>query len=212
MKQMQVLQRINELQMGLVNYQIDDERLNKLKIEIIQKCSYIKHVETTGPEININSVEDYYKYANLQKTYSHCQEYFDSADFTEYYHQEYDNYNFPYLVTIIKGILNGDKDALTELSDYDCNKEEILKYDLITKENALKKKMDEVLTTPEAFQSAEGKALLEEINQFIEEKRMNEGQVSPIKYKDQVVDCIKKVGPITNIVDIDTVNTLKKFL
>lgn len=101
----------------LEKYQVffDREEIEKLKLEIIDKCSFIIHKEYESDYSPIISKNDIIK--NFRSTNTGKQkEYFEETrDICAY---SYDEYIPPYLVNLIDELLNGNSDAISKIINY----------------------------------------------------------------------------------------------
>ena len=104
---------------GIEKYNVTfkKEQLEIIKYEIIKKCGVLVHREydgTIGPdESNIFRIRNFSKKDLDIKNNQN----------EELYHYSYDEYLYPYLVTLIKRILKGDSKALQEIMQYNNNLE-----------------------------------------------------------------------------------------
>lgn len=101
------------------------EELEKLKIEIINKCSEIEHYEYDGTE-GPNKF-DYLQIRNYHEKFIRIRESRDNLQWPDQklYHYSYDKYNYPTLVTAIDNLLNGNVQALDVI--YNQNSEITIK-------------------------------------------------------------------------------------
>lgn len=207
--QIQVLQDINAIQMGLITYEIDEKKLIELRLEIIKNCSYIKHVKCIGEKIYPFASEDYlFKYVNLNQNFVGQKENFDTADVAEYYDQEYDTYEYPYLVTIIEQILSGKADVIDVLRNYSIEMENE-KFKFLFDEELNKYEKEKNGTDIRELDKL--RSIFDKAGKIIEEKKLNRNQIKPDNYKEQLMSCIKTTS-INSVIDKQTVKVLSKFI
>lgn len=103
---------------NVVKYEVnlDINKLNQIKREIINNCSIIEHksYETTNPIIKFES--PYMKNYKSEKT--------NKKDFKtkkQIYIVSYDLYNYPYLVKLINELLLGNTSVIDEIKNYKEN-------------------------------------------------------------------------------------------
>jgi len=98
--------------------EFDREELEKLKLEIIENCSLVKHHEYDG--IDGPDSFDYLRIRNYREvkigSIEINREFGEMADI---YHFSYDEYEFPQLVTIIDNLLAFDLEAIEKIMNPD---------------------------------------------------------------------------------------------
>ena len=98
----------------IVKYEVElnIEKLNLLKIQIVNECSEIVHksYETVNPSSHFN--QSYIKNYLAQKTEK------KDENNNDIYLISYDLYNVPYLVTLIDSLLNGNTSVINEIQNY----------------------------------------------------------------------------------------------
>lgn len=158
--------------------------MEKLRVEIINKCSEIEHfdyVDTDGPTYH----DDFLRIRNLEIVKVGTREYNDFySEDEDLYHYVYDRYKFPYLVTIIEMLFEGNVNALNMIlnPDYSYEQESFEKriQDLINK-------VDSIPNT-----KAEEKIdVLEKLASLINQSQLNINQVSAQEYYPKVKELIK---------------------
>lgn len=167
---------------------LDEKKLKELKLEIIEKCSYIihKHYNTTKTP----NYFDFEHIRNYKEKFLRWIEYNDfySSD-EEEYEVEYDYYEHDDLVKYIDLLLHGDTssiDLIMNLNDKKYNKEKsILKKQrkIINKlyndnDNDIKSELDELIS------------IQKELEEYKKEQELNKNQISSLDYKDKVIECI----------------------
>lgn len=161
--------------------EFDKEKLKKLKIEIINKCSEITHKEYN------NTIEpnyfDYLKIRNYQSKQIGTVEGRDYAPDKTLYHISYDEYIFPYLVTLIDRLLKNDIEALNEIFNPSIEKEKISFTQRI--EN-LSKEIDEINN----FDTNKKITKLQELQKLIETQKLNSSQLPVSLYYTKVQELI----------------------
>lgn len=194
-------------------YEINYERevIENFKVRVINECSEIIHQEidsTVGPDRS-----DYLKIRNYhQGSKVGVREYTDGPD--EYiYHFSYDEYKFPYLVSLIDKFLNGDMYALKSIFNPDFKMESV---SINTRIEMTMSELEEINNLD--FDKKREK--LDELKKLIEISNINKDQ-KPIadyynKFKDLVslnlVDTISidEISKITSFFDI--ANNLQKTM
>ena len=148
------------------------EELEKLKIEIINKCSEIEHYEYDGTE-GPNKF-DYLQIRNYHEKFIRIQ---------KLYHYSYNKYNYPTLVTAIDNLLNGNVQALDVI--YNQNPEITIK----TIDERITETSGE-LTAIDNLNITEKKEKLNNLQRLVELKELNKNQKSVIPYYDKVRELI----------------------
>lgn len=162
-------------------YQIsfDKEKIEKLKKEIINNCSFIKHeeYESDYSPIFTNKIIRNFKYTPTGKE----KEYFEET--REIYRYSYDEYKPPYLVELINQLLNGNSKAIDKILNYDISTKSTIddRIDLANQEfNKI---------APEDIIKKREK--LKELEDLLNEKELNKNQQSIDVYYNQLVGLIK---------------------
>ena len=158
----------------------DKEQLEKLRVEIINNCSEIKHLEytaTDGPTYH----DDILQIRNLEiikvgKT--------DNNDFysqeRDLYHYSYDKYDFPYLVTLINLLLGQHNvHALYTIlnPDYKMEKEP---FDKRIEE------LNNMINSISNCETSKKMELLEKLEQLISQSKLNINQKPVNEYYEKV--------------------------
>lgn len=184
-----------QLEKYLVSY--DKEELEKLRLEIINNCSEITHRDYFG-----NSGPYHYdklKYRNYSEEKVEEKKHNNIEIYTEnIYHYSYDQYEFPYLVTIIDNILRNEINALKELFYPDVKKE----VSFNDKVEIYRKELDET-------SYANPKEKIEKINwfkEFLKNGEKNRDQKSVWEYYSKVKELLT-----FTLVDTMTLDNLYNF-
>ena len=177
-------------------YQINfnKEEIEKLKLEIINNCSFIKHVEYTSdysPKFKDISLKKKFKSKYVGK-----KEYFEEA--REIYSYSYDEYNPPYLVELINRLLNGD---ITSIDN-------ILNYYIISNELSIDDKIkivnqELIGIAPENINAKKEK--LQELENLLETKKLNQHRQSIVPFYKQLISLIN-----FDLVDSLSISEIKK--
>ena len=93
----------------------DEKKITTLKYAIVENCSQIKHVEYKSAIIP--RFEDKILIRNFQATKVGEKEYFEETK--DVFQFSYDEYEPPYLVTLIDKLLDLKPEALSEIFNYD---------------------------------------------------------------------------------------------
>lgn len=177
---------------GLINkylVEYDEEKLKKLRYEIIEKCSYRVHVVdrgTRGPdEFDIYHIRNYSK----KNTGEICG-YTDAPDECVYEFR-YDYLNHPTLVKIIDSILAG-KTSFIDLL-YKPNEDIIYSFynqenSIMLEINNLSKKLENKNDIKKLIQKLT--ELTENLQEYQERKKLNIETEDVLKYYEEVKNCI----------------------
>ena len=94
------------------NVSYDYDSVIDLKNRVIEECSEIKHVNFDNSYYPFREVSNDKEYRNKipKGTYEKNGQY--------YYKYEYDEYNYPYLVSLINRLINNDNTAIKEIFNY----------------------------------------------------------------------------------------------
>ena len=194
----------------IVKYEItlNNEELESLKLEIINKCSYITH-----KHYKITETLNYFDYMHIRNYNEKYLGRFESNDFYEpfksCYEVDYDYYEEPIIVKYIDNLIKGDTNAIEQIKNFkikEKNKEEIL----LKKEQKILKSINNLSTKNISNKISDLKQIQEELLKYKEEKELNKNQVSPELYKDKLLGCInyKEIDKLP----IDVVLNVQKFL
>jgi len=180
----------------------DKEEMEKLRIEIINKCSEIEHLEyesTDGPTYN----DDLLHIRNLEIVKTGVKKYNDfySAD-EDIFHYSYDYYDYPYLVNLINLLSMDNVHALHSIlnPDYSNEKEPI---DLRIKK--VTQKLNRIVSTKNKNKST----LLSELQELIEKAELNENQISVKEYYPKVQELIHL--KLFDTIEISELERIKSF-
>ena len=174
------------------------EELELFKNKIIKDCSVIEHKEFTSDCV-INDM-DKRLIKNFRFSKVSLEDCLDEN--RKLYSYSYDQYNPPYLVTIIDKILNNDVKALDELYKYDASIEMNI--------NRRIRKVNQELYDININDIEEKKHKLKELEELLSVKELNENQLSVSLYYPRVLNMIR-----FNLVDsilLDDLNRFNKFL
>ena len=179
----------------------DKEEIEKLKIEIINNCSEIEHHEyegTHGPKrINLNI-------RNYKEKFIGIQESRDSLQWPDQniYHYSYDEYKFPKLVAIIDELLNGKNESLDKIFNYnpECNKQTI---------NERIRIISNELDAIDNLDIDKKRKKLDELQKFIELKKLNIDQKSTYDYYIRLKDLINL--KLIDTISIEEIKRIKIF-
>ena len=187
-----------QLEKYLVSY--DKEELEKLKLEIIDNCSVITHREYVGKFGPYHF--DELKYRNYSEEKVGERKHNNIETYTEnIYHYSYDQYDFPYLVTIIDNILKNDVNALKELF-YPDTKKEVLFIEIVQMH---RKELDET-------SYANPKEKIDKINEFkefLKNGEKNKEQKSVWEYYHKVKELL--TFTLIDIMALDNLYNFEKF-
>lgn len=182
---------------------LDKAALERIKIEIINNCSRIKHhdYETTKTP----NYFDYLKIRNYKEEEIGIRESRDfySSDET-LYHVIYDEYEYPYLVEIIDKLLNGEVNAIDEILNPNFEKEPICIDEEIA---SLKQEIETIFLDNKNINKKIDK--LNELKLLYEQKKLNENQISVIEYYTKVKEMIS--FKLVDYMEIDLINKVNKF-
>ena len=184
-------------------YQVsfDKDELEKLKKEIIDNCSYIKHEEYESdysPRFTDEIIRNFtYTPTGKEK------EYFEET--RDIYLYSYDEIKPPYLVKLIDQLLNGNSSAIDGILNYDISTKSTIddRIDLINQEfNKI---------APEDI--IKKKEKLKELEDLLKAKELNKNQQSIDIYYNQLIGLIKfdlvdslsisELGRIESFLEID---------
>lgn len=157
----------------------DKEEIEKLKKEIINNCSFIKHEEYESdysPRFTDEIIRNF-TYIPTGKE----KEYFEET--RDIYHYSYDEYKPPYLVELINKLLNGNSKAIDEILNYDISSNSSIDDRI----NIVNQEFTEI--DPENI--AKRKEKLEELEDLLNAKELNKNQQSIDVYYSQLIGLIK---------------------
>lgn len=175
----------------------DKERIEKLKNEIVNKCSFIEHKEYESDSyisIDVNTVKNFM--CNLIGK----KEYFEEV--RDVYFYQYDEYNPPYLVELINRLLKDDSSAIEEILNYDISHELSIddKIALVNKEFI---KIDSKDITKR-------KEKLKEIERLLKVQELNKDQQNIEFYYDQLIGLIN--FDLIDSISISKISRVESFL
>ena len=192
----------------IIKYEIvlDEEKLRQLKLEIIEKCSYIKHINSRETSFTISYRIDFKHVRNYNEKFIRTIEYNDFYSQPEdEYLVDYDYYEYPILVSYIDEILKGNTSIIGKI--------EKLKDKNMDKENIILEEQQKIinkLNNPDNKNKQELINLLnesqEKLLEYYKEKELNKNQVPSSKYKRKVLNLItmKEIGtmPYKTILEV----------
>lgn len=173
----------------------DKEEIEKLKIKIINNCSEIVHHEydgTHGP-----NQFDYLKIRNYKERFIRIQESRDTLQYPDQkiYHYSYDEYKFPVLVSYINELLIKENVLIL---DKIFNENDEIKTE--TYDDKIKKASDE-LDTIDNLDIDKKRVKLDELQELLQLKKLNEKQESIDLYVDE----------LKRLITLDLVDTISKI-
>ena len=177
-------------------YQIDfdKEKIKKLKQEIINNCSLIKHIEYESDYTPIlsNEIVKNFTYTRTGKE----REYFEET--RDIYHYSYDRYEPPYLVELINQLLNDNSKIIDQILNYEISSESTIddSIELAYKEF---KEIDPENVTKKAEK-------LKELEDLLKAKNYNINQQNIDLYYKELIELIK-----FNLIDSLPINELNKI-
>lgn len=163
------------------------DEVKKLNQKIIQNCSFIEHKECDSdysPRFDdINLIK------NLHSTFVGKKEYYEET--RDLYHYSYDEYKPPYLVKLIKKLLNDDVNAIDQILNYD-----------ITPETSIDNKIK--IVNQEFTEIADNDIVkkrlkLDELEKLLKSKDLNKNQQNICDYYEQLI----------NLIDFNLVDSLE---
>ncbi len=177
-------------------YQVDfdKEEIEKLKKEIINNCSFIKHEEYES-DYSPRFTDEIIRNLTYTPTGKE-KEYFEET--RDIYRYSYDEYKPPYLVELINQLLNGNSKAIDKILNYDISIKSTID-DRIDLANQEFNRID-----PENI--AKRKAKLEEIEELLKTKELNKNQQSIDLYYNQLIGLIK-----FNLIDLLPISELDRI-
>lgn len=164
--------------------EIDKEKLESLKIKIINECSVIKHVKVRQREDCLTSDYDFMHIRNYSKRFV---EKIDNNDFygpplISIYEVEYDFYKEPKIVKLIEEVLNGNDEKTLELLEYKDD------YDDEVQES-LEEKLNKLLLNKDSFKNTE--ELIYKTKELLEDYKNTKYQKTVSTYLNDVKSCVK---------------------
>ncbi len=174
------------------------EKIERLKKEIIDRCSYIEHKEFISdypPIFDDNSI-----IKNFHDTLVGKKEYFEET--RDVYSYSYDEYKPPYLIELINRLINGDAEVIDEILTYDISSDESIddKIKLVNQE----------FMDIEAENIDGKKAKLKELGDLLESKDLNRDQQNIEPYYYQLIKLIE--FDLVDSLTIFELNRVESFL
>ena len=157
----------------------DREEIEKLRIEVINKCSRIVHKEFEG-YMFLGKVDNL-RIRNFRRIRIGVHEFIDGPD-EDIYHFSYDEYVFPLLVKLIDKLLDGNVSVIDKIFD-DIISEHIT-YDLQIKEKS--NELDKIDNLD--FDKKQKK--LDELKQLVESAKLNQRQEPVREYYNKLQNLI----------------------
>lgn len=189
---------------------IEKEKLSKIRFQIINNCSHIKHIKNRVTDSCMPKYWDYEHIRNYHERYIGRIEYNDFYSMPEdQYLVEYDYYTHPPLIQLIDNLLNGDTSAIEQiekLKDESLDKEQ----ELLNEQKKIINKLNNMIEKNKQNQIYLLNQNQEKLLEYYKEQELNKNQVSATRYKKQVLDCIefKEV----EIISYKTVLEVMRFL
>ena len=184
-------------------YQVnfDKKEIEKLKNQIINKCSFIQHKEYESycdysPKFLYDITIRNFTYAATGKKHE-CFE-----ETRDIYRYSYDEYKPPYLVSLMDQLLNGNSEAIDGILSYDIS----TKLNIDDRIKFKNKEFNEI--APENINKKKEK--LKELEDLLKEKELNKNQQSIDLYYSQLMELIK-----FNLIDslpISELDRIESFL
>lgn len=162
----------NETSIEKYDVKFERDEIERLRIEVINNCSEIFHREydsTQGP-----NQFDYLKIRNYKQQENGYQEYIDGPD-EPVYHFTYNEYKYPYLISLIDRLLDGEESTLEEIFNYTPTDKRL------SIEDRIKIMSDEIDQIPN-IEVDEKTNKLEELKQLIEHSKLNSNQKPTEQY------------------------------
>lgn len=196
----------------IVKYEIeiDIEKLNKLRFEIINNCSHIEHIKNSVTDRMKPDIFDYEHIRNYSEKYIGVIEYNDFYSMPEdAYEVEYDYYNHPQLVKYIDTLLKGDTNSIEQIKkvkDENLDKEQ----ELLNEQQNIINELNDINNLDKSKQIRLLNKNQEKLLEYYKEQELNKNQVPSSKYKNKVLSCItlKEV----EIIPYKTVLQVMRFL
>ena len=181
-------------------YQIifNKEKVEKLKSEIINNCSFIKHEEYESdysPKFTDEIIRNFKCSLTGKK-----KDYFEET--RDIYLYSYDEYKPPYLVELINQLLKGNTKVI----------DKILKYDTSTTSNLDDKirKLNQEFIRIDPENITKKKAKLDEIEELLKTKELNKNQQSIEFYYNELMKLINIV--LIDSISVNELNKIEEFL
>ena len=182
--------------------QLDTEILERLKWEIIEKCSYITHVQEKVFDCPFDP-EHIRNYHKKQLGYVDENDFFNTSRML--YQVEYDYYEHPTLVQWINEVQGGKTSSIRLIQDFQEGKVNDYWDSFNELEDMIKRVQENNLPVLSAISTK----CNEIIDTYTKNQELNKNQVSAYQYKQKVLDCIhlNKINQIC----IDTVLAVEDF-
>lgn len=164
---------------------IDSKKLQELRKEIIDNCSIIKHYESEkymDDIVKLKRKARNSKHFEIRNYYEQSSGRYgrlnNSRDYKRIISVSYDEYVYPYLVSIIDGLMNGSEKKLYDLIEPNFNLEHpTVNEELKNIENKLKINNDD-------------KELLANYKQLLIQQKLNSKQIPVKEYYYKVIDLL----------------------
>ena len=170
----------------LVKYEvkINQEQLEKIKVEIINNCSEIKHIVERGTKPT-NEIYDTLHIRKFTKKFLYTREYNDfympDEDIYEFDYYKYENTT---LVNLIERLLAGNTNAIINLKNPEENNP------LNDKKQKIEEKTKELLSNIDKVNPKQLEELKQQLESYLEYKELNSDRKSDLGYYPKVLDCI----------------------
>ena len=171
----------NNDQIEKYKIEFDKEKLKRLRIEIINNCSEITHKEYNDT-IEPNYL-DYLKIRNYKRQKLGTVEGKGYSPDKTLYHLSYDEYTYPYLVTLIDKLLEDGTETLTEIFE-EKQEKEILSF--AERIEILSQEIDQINNLDTKRKISE----LEKLQKLLETQKLNSNQLPVSLYYPKVQELI----------------------
>lgn len=177
---------IEQIEDELVKYEvkIDQEQLEKIKIEIINNCSEIIHIKEIGNRPT-NEIHDTLHIRDFKRKFLYKKEYND------FYMPDEDIYEFDYyeykdttLVNLINRLLARNTNVILNLKNPEENNQ------LNDKNQNLEEKIKKLLSNIDKVSPQQLEELNQQLESYLEYKELNSDRKSDLGYYSEVLECI----------------------
>ena len=175
------------------NFEFSKEELLNLRSEIIERCSEIIHYDyegSIGPNSRDNLRIRNYIHFSVSKNYSKNE--------GKVYRFVYEEYIFPYLISLIDRILKKDYSAIDEIININVDRE-IIPFEERIKRTSLE------LDSISNFDIREKRMKLDELENYLIQYEYNKRQVPVFSYYEKVLNVlgIRKVEIVSEKTEFD---------
>lgn len=183
--------------------EFNSEELEKIRIEIIEKCSELVHHEyECSGSLPKDFADNPLKIRNFKETKIGKKEHETikhGYTVEKQYHYSYDELEYPYLVTLINRILKGDVSAVYEILNPDFNKER----------KSFDERISEITNEINDSNLDNNRKIskLNRVKKLIENKELNKNQESVLEYYEKVKELI-----ILTRIDLINIKSLERII